>query len=121
MTCMTRQKRAHDACCRRRVAYSTGIITSVTSIDNLSPPITAIASGFCNSAPAAIPNANGKSPKSVQSVVMRIGRTPIRPAAPTLRPLVRSLEAFVIFEQDDSVLHHQPNHHSNEGPMHSIL
>ena len=46
-----------------------------------SPPITASASGRCSSAPAPRPSASGSSPNSVQSVVIRIGRSRTRAAS----------------------------------------
>ena len=54
---------------------------SVTGVDNASPPMTASARGRWSSAPAPMPNAKGKSPNSVQSVVMRMGRSRIRAAS----------------------------------------
>jgi len=52
----------------------------VKTVESDSPQMTAIASGFCNSAPAPSPNANGKSPSNVQIVVIKIGQRRVFPA-----------------------------------------
>src|SRR5208337_3765264 len=66
---------------RSKREYKAGITRSVTKVERVSPPITARARGFCNSAPEPRPTARGINPKSVQRVVIRIGRTRIFPAA----------------------------------------
>ena len=60
--------------------YKPGTSKSVTGVDNVRPPMTASASGFCNSAPDPKPNASGSKPNNVQNVVIKIGRSRIRPA-----------------------------------------
>ena len=54
--------------------YTTGMTTSVSSVDTVMPPITVIAIGVRTSAPSPNPSAIGTSPRIVLTVVMTIGR-----------------------------------------------
>jgi len=61
--------------------YSVGRTNSVSSVAEISPPITTVASGFWTSAPAPSPSAIGKNPNEATSAVMTTGRR--RASAPS--------------------------------------
>jgi hypothetical protein len=52
-----------------------------SSVDDNSPPITAIAIGARNSPPEPRPNADGSMPPIMAMVVITIGRARLRPAS----------------------------------------
>src|SRR5690606_3867009 len=64
-----------------RITYPLGTTNRVRSVEQSSPPTTAIASGCISSEPSPIPSASGDIPITVVSVVMRIGRMRTTPAS----------------------------------------
>ena len=55
-------------------------MSSDSTIDTVTPPITAIANGRNNCAPEPTPSANGNIPKTVANAVIKIGRSRRLPA-----------------------------------------
>src|SRR6266849_5166649 len=90
--------RLSDASCsagrrnRSRSEYSAGTRKRVNTVETVSPPMTARASGRFVSLPSPMPSAIGTRPTMVAMVVMRIGRSRVRPASTvaSIRSLPRS-------------------------------
>lgn len=53
--------------------YRTDNTISVSKVDEIMPPMTTVASGFCTSAPIRVESIIGKKPKMSTSAVMRTG------------------------------------------------
>jgi hypothetical protein len=63
-----------------RMVYTTGTTISVSSVEVMRPPTTARAIGARNSAPSPSAKNSGSMPKIIAVVVIRIGRSRVRPA-----------------------------------------
>ena len=100
----------------------TGTTNSVSSVDVISPPITARAIGARCSAPSPIASASGIMPKIIATVVMMIGRRRMRPtfssalcrSTPLLALLVREVD------QQNAVLRHEPHQHDDADHRHHV-
>ena len=53
--------------------YKTGNTINVRSVDEINPPITTVAKGFCTSLPAEVDKAIGKNPNDATAAVANTG------------------------------------------------
>ena len=89
--------------------------TSVKRVETESPPITAMAMGAFDSEPSPSPIAMGMRPRIVQRVVMRMGRSLVRPPSTTASsiPRPRRAQPVRVVDQQDAVADHDPRHHDD--------
>ena len=100
---------------RSSTVYSAGTRNSVKTVDTVSPPMTARASGRLVSLPSPMPSAIGIRPTMVAMVVIRIGRSRVRPASmvASMQRLAARAQHVREVDQQHAVRHHDADHHDD--------